>query len=164
MATNSSDLMEKLFPGWSKVPLRQMAPRKTAAVGYRGCSRRSPDTRTSRRIRSRRRDTKAAPRAIFLRPVIDRAVDNNLDCRNSHEVSRSTAADRHPRGLYFHFRKRLCRVDAWIPGPGVFRGKGVDTHAIDLGGLRALGTRATDLRPAHLGERSPPRGVAVTQV
>jgi hypothetical protein len=86
----------------------------------------------------------------------------NLDCRSSHEASRSTAVDRHSKGLYFHFRKRLCRVDAWIPGPDVSRGKGMDTHAIDLGGLRTLGTRATDLRPVRLGVRSPPRGVAVT--
>jgi len=61
----------------------------------------------------------------------------NLDCRNSHEASRPTAADRHPKGLNFLFRKRLCRVDVQIPGPNVPRGKGVDTHAINLGGLRA---------------------------
>jgi hypothetical protein len=35
----------------------------------------------------------------------------NLDCRNSHEASRPTAADRHPKGFYFLLRKRLCRVD-----------------------------------------------------
>lgn len=31
-----------------------------------------------------------------------------------------------------------CRVDVQIPGPNVFRGNGVDTHAIDLGGLRTV--------------------------
>jgi len=60
----------------------------------------------------------------------------NLDCRSSHEASRSTAADQRPKGLNFLFRKRLCRVDVGIPGPNVPRGKGVDTHAINLGGLR----------------------------
>lgn len=35
----------------------------------------------------------------------------NLGCRSSYEASRPTAADRHPKGLNFLLRKRLCRVD-----------------------------------------------------
>jgi hypothetical protein len=36
------------------------------------------------------------------------------------------------------FRKRLCLVDVRIPGPNIFRGKGVNIHAVDLGALRTL--------------------------
>jgi len=90
-------------------------------------------------------------KAIFLRPV-KTGLWTNLDCRSSHEASRPTAADRHSGGFNFLLRKRLCRVDVRIPGPNVPRGKGVDTHAINLGGLRA-GRHASDLlRPRSLSQ------------
>jgi len=100
-------------------------------------------------------------KAIFLRPV-KTGLWTNLDCRSSHEASRPTAADRHSGGFNFLLRKRLCRVDVRIPGPNVPRGKGVDTHAINLGGLRAEGTLATYFAPVRFRNRAPPRGVAVT--
>jgi len=119
---------EKLFPGWSKVPRTPEGVARTAKD--RNLVPEGTQRPESSRNRTRRRVdvTQGRIASHFLRPVYT-GLRTTPDHRSSHEASRLTTVSQHPKGLYSPFRERLCKVDVQIPGPNVFLGKGVDTHA-----------------------------------
>jgi len=130
----------KLFPGWSKVvgaPLALYEQRPWI-------SDLAPEgdlTPEPRNVQRRRFDVTRMPRRKAIFGVLSWTVLwTGLTLVSESSRSVSTCRSRStPDGLYSLFRERLCSVDVRIPGPNVVRGKGVDTHAIDLGGLRTCG-------------------------
>jgi len=77
----------------------------------------SPEPLTTRECRAD--VTRGRARSRFRRPVAKQGCGQPYCCC-SHEASRSTSVERHPRGLCIPFQEARRRGHVWIPGPDVF--------------------------------------------